>query len=225
MNEKEAWLNQERLGQRLQTQRESLGFSLRDIAQTLSTSSRLVKAIEEGNYKELTAKVYARGFIQRLFVVLQLADESAFLLHQFDREWEIFKKDNEKKVFSYEPITFLPKRLHLTPMHIRRGIILFGLFSLLSFFGSRLFYFLGDPSLVIHEPKEEETKKEEPIVRVSGKGEKESRLTVNGRELTMSEEGNFNDTIELRPGLNELEFTLENRFGKLAKEVRYVLVQ
>lgn len=208
------------LGQRLRARREELGLTIKDIADGLQTSQNFVRALEEGLYKEFTAKVYARGFFLRLLTLLGITDDAASLVFQFEQEWEI----SMRSVF-YKPTPGVQEVAHVTPLQIRRGVMVCVLLLLLSFLGFRLFNFLRAPALVIHEPFDQEARKSEPVMKVTGKGEKESRLTVNGRELRMAESGEFADTIEMLPGLNTLEFILENRFGKLTRVTRYVLVE
>lgn len=217
-------LNKKTLGQRLRERREELRLSHRDTANELATSQKFVVALEEGNYKELTAKIYARGFLQRVIILFGLEDEASSLLFQFEYEWDLFTKQ-EKAAFSYKTPVEKRKEWQITPGQIRFGVITAGLVFVLSFLGIRIFGFLRAPALVIHEPFDAEVRKNEPVMKISGQGQKESRLTVNGRELRMSEQGDFTDTIEMLPGLNILEFILENRFGKLAKVTRYVLVE
>jgi hypothetical protein len=60
---------------------------------------------------------------------------------------------------------------------------------------------------------------------VAGSTEKESSLTVNGRELTLDERGGFNESIELPPGSVSLHFTSRNRFGKTQTVVRNIFVR
>lgn len=214
--------SEEPLGTFLRERREALGFSVRKVADELHTAQKFIIALEEGNYKQLTAKVYARSFLLRLILLLKLGEETASLLLRFEREWDVFsgyKKKDSPKPYSRT------SELYITPARVRFGLIGIGLFLLVAFFGVRLFEFVRAPALVINEPKETQVKKSEPVLRISGKGEKESTLTVNGRMLRMDELGNFDGIIELLRGLNILEFTLENRFGKLTRATKYVLVE
>lgn len=217
-------MSEKKLGERLREQREALGLSIKNVAQELQTSQKFVKALEEGNYKELTAKVYARGFMERMFNVLGLTDDRASLFFQFEKEWESFT-DMQRATFSYTSPSSMRGGFSITPAKIRTAAIVASLILFLSFLGARLLGFLHTPALVIQEPYDREVRKNDPVMKVSGKGEKESQLTMNGRELRMSEQGDFSDTIEMLPGLNTLEFVLENRFGKLTRETRYVLVE
>ncbi len=113
---------------------------------------------------------------------------------------------------------------YITP---RRLLSVFGGILLLFFawfLVSGLIGFTAAPSLRIEEPTREATT-DKPMITVRGTTEKESQLTVNGREITMDEHGAFNQDIELIPGLNMLHFLAQNRFGKITEETRYVVVE
>ena len=94
----------------------------------------------------------------------------------------------------------------------------------IAFFAVRLAGFVGAPPLEIVSPPDG-VLLHKPYVVVSGRGERESRLTLNGREITMDEAGNFDEEMELLTGVNTLEFYLENRFGAVTREVRDVVVE
>lgn len=211
----------ETLGSRLQKRREALGLSIKDVADEIQTAQKHVLALEEDNYGVFPAKVYATGFLKKILKLLGNEDVETWLT-EFNTEWEVRMFRKEKTVVALpenrgeEPF-LTPGRLGL----ITGGVLL--LFFLL-FLSSQLVNFVGTPGLSINQP-EDQTILTHPLVRVRGKTEKESRLTVNGRELRIDGEGNFDEEIELATGLNALEFLVENRFGKKNKEVRYIIVR
>lgn len=208
------------LGEWLALRRKKLGFSVEDVARDLKTSSRFIRGLEEGNYGEFPAKVYAEGFLKKLLILL-LVEERTPVFDEFQRNWKEWASRQRT-----------PTAL---PYHWRHGplltpkiffLCLFGifLFGFLIFLGFRLIHFTGAPRVVLDAPREE-TVITEPAIHVKGTIEKESRLTVNGREIKIDESGNFDDEIQLASGLNTLEFQAENRFGKLTKITRHVIVK
>ncbi|KKT72228.1 MAG: hypothetical protein UW69_C0099G0010 [Microgenomates group bacterium GW2011_GWA2_44_7] len=48
---------------------------------------------------------------------------------------------------------------------------------------------------------------------------------MNGREITIDGLGNFEENLELAVGLHILEFLSENRFGKVSKEMRRIIIK
>ncbi len=51
------------------------------------------------------------------------------------------------------------------------------------------------------------------IIEVAGNAENAINLTLNGREITIDEKGNFNETIALLPGYNIINITAKDKFG------------
>ena len=209
------------LGEKLRKKREALGFSIEDVAHTTQISSKYVRALEENDLEVFSAKVYALGSLKKILNAVTYEDKERAIL-EFASEWNVrmFRKSRE--------ITPLPenrgKNIYLTPLRLTLGFGAIFFIAFLAWGGFRFTNFVGSPKLNIHEPARD-SMISVPIIRISGEVEKESSLTVNGRDITIDKNGNFNQLLELAAGLNALEFTAQDRFGKIAKEVRYILVK
>ncbi|TSC76811.1 MAG: hypothetical protein G01um101433_658 [Parcubacteria group bacterium Gr01-1014_33] len=209
------------LGSRLRARREELGLSIQDIAREIKISSQYISALEEGNFGFIGARVYARGFLKKMLHLLVVENGEEWF-SQFEVEWDIWIKKRDRT--SPIPGSKKTPRMYLTS---RRFFLMLGgavLAAFLIFAGMQIKNFVGRPALVINEPRDR-SELDRPIVVVKGKTEKESRLTVNGREITIDGSGNFQEEIELANGVNSLEFLAQNRFGKETKEVRHVVVK
>lgn len=211
----------ETLGERLQRERESLGLSLEEIARRIQTTAIHIKALEENDYEIFSAKIYALGFFKKLLGVLALSDKDD-LLKEFNNEWEVrmFRKNKG----------FLPlpenrgKEPYFTPVRFWLGLGTIFLLLILIFLYWRFANFVLAPELELQEPQEQSAV-EQPIIQIKGRTEKESRLTVNGRDIKIDGQGNFKEEIEAGPGLNRLEFVTQNRFGKESRVIRNILVK
>ena len=208
------------LGLRLREKREELGLSIQDIAREIKVSSQYIHALEEGNYEALSARVYARGFLKRILALFGISDTSSWF-EEFDLEWDIWDKQRSAKAVPQKRIRRGP---YITPRRLvwTGGAIFLLLF--LVFAGIRLKNFTSAPVLIVDEPQDR-VEIHQPSTKVRGHTERESRLTVNGREITIDDSGNFNQDIELSSGVNELEFVVLSRFGKDTKVTRYVVVK
>lgn len=211
----------ETLGEKLKKRREELGLNLAEVARHIQVSLHLLQALEEDKYEKFPAKVYALGFFKRLLNELVLADQEEWL-KEFNNEWEVrmFRKTKE--------VVPLPenrgKEPYFTPTQFWT-VTSFSLFAaLLIFLGWRFVDFVTPPELILERPREQEVT-EKVTVTVKGKTEKESQLTVNGRGIKIDGQGNFEEEIEVTPGLNTLEFRVQNRFGRESRVVRHVLVK
>lgn len=209
------------LGARLGAARENFGFKVEDIARMVQAAPRYIRALEGDDYEVFPAKVYALGFLKKVLKILEFKENDE-LLKEFSNEWDVrtFRRRKE--------ITPLPENRGETPF-LTSGRILLGMgvvacTTFLIFAGARLIRFLDTPRLYLQEPSDGVVL-EEPVIQIKGKAEKESMLTVNGREITIDDAGNFDEKLELAAGVNALEFVVQDRFGKITQEVRHVLVK
>ncbi|MDP3778581.1 MAG: helix-turn-helix domain-containing protein [bacterium] len=196
-------------------------LSIRDIATELSVRPQIVSAFEEGDYSVFPARVYALGYLKRM--VDHFAIPAGDLcINALKKEWDEIRGEQASSMPA------LPKsrsqRLYINPRRLFSAI---GGAALLFFawvFAVQLMGFTGAPTLRIDEPHAGSVF-DTPIVHVRGSTEKESQLTVNGREITMNGDGVFDEEIELPAGVNSLSFLVQNRFGKISQETRYVVVK
>ena len=209
------------LGEKLRKKREVLGLSIEDLGHSAQISSKYIRALEEDDYDAFSAKVYAQGTLKKLLDKISYEDKER-ALSEFAGELDIrtFRKPKE--------VTPLPENRgdspYLTPARVALGFGAVFFVAFLIFLGFRLTNFVGSPELNIFEPAKDSVINS-PVVRVRGDARKESLLTVNGREIKIDADGNFNEMIEVAAGLNSLEFIVHDRFGKTSKEVRYILVK
>jgi len=84
MNEKPIDL-QESPGQILRTTRENYGISINEVTQKLFIDKRLIHDIEEDNYNNISAKVYAEGYLKSYANFLNIPATQIL---------EIFRKNN-----------------------------------------------------------------------------------------------------------------------------------
>lgn len=211
------------LGEYIRMRREAKRISVEDMARELKIAPRYVVALEEGAYHVFPAKIYAHGFLKRTLSFLGVAeDQQAACLELFGEEWSA--RFPEKKE---EPVP-LPQQhnrvLLITPSRLMQMLGAVALTAFLILLAIQLVHFTGVPRLVLHEPADRFVA-DKPLVRVQGTTEKESQLTVNGREVTIDGAGNFDTEIDLQPGVNILEFLVRNRFGKETRVTRAGVVR
>lgn len=216
------------LGARIRAMREELGMTADALARVVSTSPKYIHALEDADYAVFGAKVYARGVLKRMLAVMASANTED-VIRLLDEAWDSQKK--EEFLFDRSSAVRGParyaggrKRMYLTPVKAGIGAAAFVFIVFVSFAASRLIRFNGPPVLVVDEPSDE-VALQEPMVWLKGRTERESKLTVNGREITINEQGVFGERIELQPGVTALIFTSENRFGKMSQVTRHIVVE
>ena len=209
------------LSEHLCAWRSSAELSVEKIAAELSVRPQIILALEEGDYSIFPAHVYASGCLKRMIEHFSIA-RGDVLLDVLRTEWE------EKRGAPNTSVLALPKsrreKWYITPRRLFGSLGAVALVLFAWFLASQLMGFTGAPSLHIDEPHSDAII-EMPTIHVRGTTEKESQLTVNGREITMNENGVFDQEIQLVPGVNTLQFVAQNRFGKTSQETRYVVVR
>lgn len=100
---------------------------------------------------------------------------------------------------------------------IRIGLMLsfFVLLSAFIFFNSKdLVLGIKIKSLNISD----NSKISESIFELTGRAKNAVRLTLNGRQISIDERGNFNETLALLPGYNIIGLYAEDKFGNSDKK-------
>ncbi len=198
------------------------GLSVEDLAREIHAAPRYIRALEEGQHPIFSAKVYAQGVLRQILRLFEIRDPQPYLT-ALDQEWlaqpnmpdlRIAANDNDPQAF---PVSLNPRRLGL-------GLAAAAGMGLIVFWLPRLIAFSSPPRLTVTQPAQGALI-HQPTVEVAGQTEQESRLTMNGRELTIDELGNFGEKIELQLGSNRMEFVSESKFGKISREVMYILVE
>lgn len=209
-----------RLGKELEEMRERMRMNVEDVARGVQAPADFVSSLEKNNYDNFSAKVYARGFLRKILDFYSLeSEEKNRLLATFDQEWEVvFPSTNLPIIKNKNKFPVLT----LGRLSLALGGLVLAVFFILS--GSRILSFIFPPRFSIKEPADE-IFLEIPRVRISGITEKESRLSVNGREFKIDDKGYFSEEIELLRGFNTLNFLVQNRFGKINSAIRHIVVK
>lgn len=199
------------LGEKLKKIRAEYRISLTEVSRNTGIRLQYLEHLENGEYGQLPADVYIRGFL-RSYAQFLGADPKA-LLRMYERERSIDRnlgKEPEAASISR------PKRFSffvVTPKLI--GAIAVALFV----FGAGIYLyreyraFVAEPYLVVLEPRSGQSVSEDAVT-VSGKTDKDAKLFLNGQPTLVDESGAFRETLHLQPGTNDIAFRVVNRFGK-----------
>lgn len=211
------------LGERLRQYRERAGMSVEQAAREIKIALRYVRALEDGDWAVFSARVYAQGSARRMAKLFAGANADA-LVAAVGREWDIARGGAEAGAYSSPRAVAVPRRFTLTPRRLGVAGAMGAGLLLATFLSIRLTAFIAAPGLTIKSPADR-SGFDTPLVDVAGKTEKESSLTVNGREITLDGQGNFDEKIELQSGANALHFISRNRFGKTQTVERNIFVE
>jgi len=66
----------------------------------------------------------------------------------------------------------------------------------------------------------------ENIIKLTGNARNAINLTLDGREISVDQQGNFNETIALLPGYNIINIKAQDKFGDIdEKNYKLILIQ
>ncbi|MDQ5953112.1 MAG: hypothetical protein QG551_340 [Patescibacteria group bacterium] len=63
----------------------------------------------------------------------------------------------------------------------------------------------------------------EGVIELKGNAKRAKVLEINGREITINQNGDFTDFLVLSPGYNIITVSAEDKFGKITKETFEVM--
>lgn len=207
-----------RLGERLKKARESQGLTLAELAATTHITLEYLTALEESNFSLLPkARGFRLAYLREYAEALGLSPSSC--LHQFHKEegWEDIKNihpSKDLKISRFYSLSFLARN------------ILIAIF-VLAFAGYLIWQVRGilePPQLTIFFPPEGAVS-EKLNIAVQGETEKESRLSINGQEIMVNEQGRFESAVDLSEGLNTIIISAAKKHGKTTTVTRHIVAK
>lgn len=206
------------LGEKLQGIRRDANVSLNEIAKATKVQRKYLEMLEKGHYDELPPEVYVKGFLTNYAKYLSIEVEDVLSLYEKER-------GIEKNIKKLKVPKESRKRVQIPSITVTPKVLAIILFVLLVGVGFVYFYrevgkFSAAPRLIIAQPAGNSSI-EGSTVDVAGITDKDGKVTINGQPVFVDEKGEFNETISLGQGINELEVRSENRFGNEAsKKIR-----
>ncbi len=207
----------EYLGSKFKKAREEKNLTLENLVKITHIDQKYLQAIEDGNYKLLPkTKVHRQAYVREYCQTLELNYEE-FLAQ--------FKEETKHEKISTEPTNSYQK-YYLTSITIfLRNIFIFIIITaFFTYFGFQIKGVLNPPKLNVLSPFEGQTV-ENLTVMVQGEAEKESQLTVNGKEIMLNEKGQFESLIDLSEGLNTIVISATKKHGKTTTVIRHVVTK
>lgn len=193
-------------GQLLKNTRLAKTLSLREVEKATKIRLQYLQFLEKDKWEALPSLTTAKGFIRNYAQFLGLKPSN--LLAIFRRDFDQTKK---KKIISSK--LFLPPRFLWTP---RLTLALFiGLVFLLivGYLGFQYFSLVRNPPLVVDSPSEGQIIKAAEV-EVIGRADPDSLVTVNGQPVLIDSEGEFQYSLDLFEGENQIVVEAESKLGK-----------
>lgn len=207
-----------RLSDRLRQEREATGHTPETISDVTRIPLRYVQALESGEFQALPKTTAHRlAYVRAYAEAVGLAAKA--VLDQFRREAGVSGTP------SLHPHRTLPWFSLSSLSIVVRNAFLLGCVAL---FAGYLFWhvrgILQPPELLVYTPIEGNVLTA-PSTIVQGETERESRLTVNGQEIMVMENGKFEAKIDLSPGLNTIVIASAKKHGKTTTVTRHLVLR
>ncbi|MCG2686397.1 helix-turn-helix domain-containing protein [Candidatus Parcubacteria bacterium] len=203
----------------LKKAREEAGFSFEEISQVLKIQSKFLQALEQGDWQVFSDPVHIKGFLRNYaeFLGVNPDEVMAFWRREYDET-----KAGVRSLSALEPIKMTKVVLSPDVVLVAASIVL-----ILSFFGYIYFQyrsFVGAPQLILEHPVQNMTTAKE-LINVLGKVDKDAKLTINGQEILLNEDGSFAVAVPLVGGINTLNFVAASKLGRETKLTRTVIME
>lgn len=208
------------LGEKLKAAREAAHLGVSRLAQEVAINKHWLSWLEKGAYHKLPSEFYLRQSLKRLAKELKMNETQVF--NDFDREYRLFsvlkkeKQQASKQVKVHKPL--IVTRI-VVALFIITIILLVGWFV-----GWRALRLFAAPTLALTQPSTELITTAAKL-NIMGVTEPEIRLIINGHESWSNGTGNFQDTVILREGVNEVSVTVYKKFHAPVSIERRIIYQ
>ncbi|MGH2402465.1 MAG: helix-turn-helix domain-containing protein, partial [Candidatus Limnocylindria bacterium] len=196
-----------KLGEVLRAARETKGVDLARVERDTKIRERYLSALERGEYRELPGAVYTKGFLRNYGAYLGLDPE--YLIDLYRLETAAGAAERPVTPSPPRPIAVRRRRTFVvTPGAVAAAILTILVGAFVAWLGYEFVNFARTPELRIVEPAGDVAAHTEDTITIRGITAANATITVSGLPENPSavadEAGNFEVTVGLLPGSNEI---------------------
>ncbi len=211
-------ISEKTLGERLRSARRRKRLTLGQAEEATKVRVKYLEFLENGDYGDLPADVYVIGFLAKYADLLGLSKDKIIDIYRRERGQDSGPKILAPKAHLKE------KKIYLTPKIIILVLVFVGIFGILGYIFYAVKNFTSPPNLEISSPSTETIIRQDKVV-VIGKTDEGASLQINGQTVFLDDVGNFQETVKLQPGLNNIELKATNRVKKETVKVIKILAE
>jgi transcriptional regulator with XRE-family HTH domain len=190
------------------------GLTLKRLSELSGIALRHLENLSEGNIFELPAAPYLRGYLQKLSRILDFDPEEWW---QYFQKMELLKRSGSADKLPEN--RFAPR---LIAKYIWLAVILI---VVVGYFAFRYRAIFGRPMIIISSPSADLTSVRENIITISGRAEGQSQVFVNQEAVRVGEDGGWEKSMLLEPGLNTVEIRATKFLGRETKIIRQIVYE
>ena len=196
-----------KLGEVLRAAREAKELDLIRVERDTKIRERYLSALERGEYRELPGAVYTKGFLRNYGAYLGLDPE--YLIDLYRLETSTTSAERQAAPSPPRPVTVRRRRTFVvTPGAVAAAILTILVGAFVAWLGYEFVNFARTPELRIIEPAGDVSAHTEPTITIRGVTAPDATIVVSGLpenpSTTADTEGNFEMTVGLLPGSNEI---------------------
>ena len=193
---------------------EERGINPEKLSYVTNIPTRFITALLGGNFKELPAKPYVRGYLIKIAVVLGIEEE--VIMEAYRESTEIRSSGGKDRLpmnrFAIQKIN----KNFIVGTVIALGLIIF--------LGLRINDIMGTPTLQVNLPENPYSTTDQTL-KITGRMSAKDKLTLNQEIVYTNQDGTFQKDVTLSPGLNTFEFNATRFLGRETKIVRQVVYE
>ncbi len=194
---------------------ETKDLTIDKLADLTDISKRYLISIYNGDFKNMPAAPYVRGYLAKISQVLGMDAEIL---------WQAYK--NEQPLKSPGSSDKMPSnRFAIRGFNKKFWAVAIILVLVIIYFVWRVSGFFGTPSLEITSPVADNFIVSEPLIKLSGNVNPSDKLMINDEEIAPDSNGRFEKDFSLQSGPNAFEFKIKRFLGKEIKIIRQVIYQ
>ncbi|HLD31295.1 MAG TPA: helix-turn-helix domain-containing protein [Patescibacteria group bacterium] len=204
----------------LRALREKSGLSLEALAKKTKIPQEYLCALEACRFDKLPpGQVYQKNFLRRYAEALGANPDP--LVRQY--VWEETSKEKmggeeRKKESWWDGISgYLPSILRVVVV----GLVVL---SLIFYLGWQIKNIVTPPELFVYAPLEGFVT-DNYVLAVRGQTGQEVEVSINGKQIRNNEQGQFEEVINLSPGLNTIVVEAKKKHGKVTSITRHVVLK
>jgi len=207
------------LGEQLRALRNLANFTLLQMEAKTKIHKSYLQAFEENAFDKLPEPLYVRNFL-KTYVRCLGGDETYFL-----ERFEI-----ERGTCDYTKNARLPRRraraiqFLVASRWIKVAVLCVFSVALVGYLGLQLRAITAPPSIVLNTP-EDGIMTQEATISVSGQADGATQVSINGIEVLLDHEGEFELNIALERGLNVITVEGAKRYSRSSTVYRRVMLE
>jgi transcriptional regulator with XRE-family HTH domain len=210
-------------GEKLRKTRQRKKMNLDKVEDATQIQRSYLEAIEDGDLRSLPGEVYAKNFVKKYALFLEL-DPEEFLenlnssYRGVEKEEKKFGLKSKKRNYQFFNLSFA-----VTPK-IVKNIIIFLVFILcFAYLGVEAKGVFNPPPLEIYNPTNNTVIQGQKI-EIVGKTDSGVNISINEKNILTDNDGNFKEEINLQSGVNVIKISANKKYSKTNTIQRRVLV-